>query len=87
MHSSQLEFVRQYVEETFSKLGASSPGSFRETILVRDGNYCGRRFVCDELEAVWFVEEDELKFHGPRGGVKKVAKVRDLVAAKQPRVA
>jgi hypothetical protein len=35
----------------------------RETILIRDGYYCGRRFHTDQHRAVWFIEEDELKIY------------------------
>ena len=33
----------------------------RESILIRDEFYCGRRFHTDHYDAVWFIEEDELK--------------------------
>ncbi len=39
-----------------------SPGS--ESIVIRDGFYCGRRFSATSHHAVWFVEEDELKIYG-----------------------
>ena len=34
-----------------------------ESILIRDGYYCGRRFRLGELEAIWFVDEDQLKVY------------------------
>ena len=42
---------------------------WRESILVRDGFYCGRRFVADAYEAIWFLEEDELKISNHLGEV------------------
>jgi hypothetical protein len=35
----------------------------RESILIRDEFYCGRRFHAATHHAVWFVEEDELKIY------------------------
>lgn len=34
-----------------------------ESILIRGGFYCGRRFDAGTHHAVWFVEEDELKIY------------------------
>ena len=36
---------------------------FRESILICEGFYRGRRFRSRTLTAVWFAEEDELKIH------------------------
>ena len=71
--SSQLDRIRRHVEEAFRQLGSPCPKAFREIILVNDGHYCGRRFVCEDLEAVWFIEEAEVKFYGPDGTVLQVA--------------
>jgi hypothetical protein len=71
-HSAQLERIRQFVQETFEQLAGISDATFRESILVRDGQYCGRRFLRDSLQAVWFVEENELKFYGKDGAMLKV---------------
>src|SRR6056297_524232 len=35
----------------------------RESVLIRDGFFCGRRMETDAYRAVWFIEEDELKIH------------------------
>lgn len=34
-----------------------------ESILIRDEYYCGRRFHTATHDAVWFLEEDELKIY------------------------
>jgi hypothetical protein len=34
-----------------------------ESILIRDEFYCGRRFQAASHQAVWFIEEDELKIY------------------------
>ena len=43
-----------------------------ESILIRDGFYCGRKFRSDRYDAVWFMEEDELKIHAHTGEVAAV---------------
>lgn len=42
---------------------------FQESILIRDGYYCGRRFDAGSLEAVWFLEEDQVKISDVLGTV------------------
>lgn len=42
---------------------------FRESILIREGFYCGRRFEAEGWSAVWFLEEDQLKISGASGAV------------------
>jgi hypothetical protein len=32
-----------------------------ESILIRQEHYCGRRFRTDTHQAVWFIEEDQIK--------------------------
>lgn len=39
----------------------------RETILVRNGVFCGRRFVAERHSLTWFVEENQIKLTGPDG--------------------
>lgn len=71
-HSAQLERIRHFVQVTLEQLAGTSHATLRESILVRDGQYCGRRFLLDSLQAVWFLEENELKFYGKDGAVLKV---------------
>jgi hypothetical protein len=77
-HSVILERIRHFVQQTFAQIDADAPSAIRETILVQNGYYCGRRFTCNELHAVWFVEEGELKFYGPDGAVLKVTDTRAI---------
>lgn len=39
----------------------------RETILIRNEFYCGRRFFTPNHHAIWFIEEDELKIYHENG--------------------
>lgn len=43
------------------------PERMSESILIRDGFFCGRRFRGSTHRAVWFTEEDELKVHRADG--------------------
>ncbi len=70
MHYAHLtEEVRQHTRRRLEALGAAPGAELIETILIRDGYYCGRRFECDGFSAVWFVEENELKVHHRDGSV------------------
>ena len=68
-HAALVERVRQLVRQTFSKLGSSTPEEAEETILIRNGFYCGRRFETGSASAIWFCEENQLKFYGEQGTV------------------
>ena len=37
------------------------------TVFICDEFYRGRRFRCDQISAVWFMEEDQVKIHAPDG--------------------
>ena len=66
-HAKLLESVRQHVRRTFTAQGVTDLDDCCETILIRDGFYCGRRFTCDSHRAIWFVEERLIKFFGEDG--------------------
>jgi hypothetical protein len=59
--------VRRLVAEAFAQMGIADTSELRETILIRDGGYCGRRFETDEACAIWFLEEDQLKVYHSDG--------------------
>jgi hypothetical protein len=46
---------------------SSAPAIERESILVRDEFFCGRRFYTADHHAVWFIEEDQLKIYHNSG--------------------
>jgi hypothetical protein len=75
MHPAHLtESVRRLVAEAFAELRVPAM-ELRETILIRDGAYCGRRFENDQASAIWFVEEDQLKVYRADGSVARVLPV------------
>jgi hypothetical protein len=82
----EVHTIRELVRQTFCELGSVSNLAPRETLLIRHGRYCGHHFQHDALRAVWFAEENEVKFYGTDGRLIKV--LRPLVLhADQPRAA
>jgi hypothetical protein len=63
-HAQAVERVREIVRSAFAVHGLTSSDEFTESILIRDGYYCGRSFSCGGMRAVWFIEENLLKFFG-----------------------
>ena len=63
------EAIRNRVRSIFKTCGAASDEEMSESLLIRDGYFCGRRFEMDGLCAVWFVEEDELKVYDRDGAL------------------
>lgn len=64
LHAQLLDRVRERVKSAFASQGIGSWDDWAETILIREGFYCGRCFLCGGLRAVWFVEENTVKFFG-----------------------
>ena len=62
-HAQRISEVRRQVSETFAHMQVPQPDQVRESILLRGGSYCGRRFEADGAYAIWFLEEDEVKFY------------------------
>ena len=69
--ASSAQRVRELVSHTLRDLGADSIDEIDETLLIRDGHYCGRKFECGEHLAIWFTEENEVKFYTEAGTVLK----------------
>ncbi len=65
--ATPVEKIRLIIAEQLSSFGAQQTDSIAESILIRDGLFCGRRFQCEGYIVVWFIEEDEIKFFGPCG--------------------
>jgi len=67
-HLETVERVRSRIRALFLEAGVAED-EIRETILVRGGHYCGRRFTAGACQAVWFVEEDQIKFTSSAGRI------------------
>ncbi len=88
MHYAHLtEEIRQHARRRLEGLGADPHAELVETILIRDGYYCGRRFACDGFNAVWFVEENQVKFQHRDGRVMTTCSVGDLLTESRRRAA
>lgn len=61
--------IRLYIAMRLESLGALADSNLTESLLMRDGNYCGHRFRRGDLQAVWFVDEDQIKFYNADGTV------------------
>ena len=81
-HTDMLEGIRRTIRGAFAELGAGQGLRISEHILIRNDLYCGRRFRCGAFEAVWFIEENQIKIHGSDGHV-----VRVLPGSSLPRTA
>ena len=72
-HAQQTEFVRCLVAQACPSMGAPSCEDLRESILIRDGIYCGRRFDAEGGGyAIWIADDDEITFYGNDGRVARV---------------
>lgn len=62
-----LDKIRSAIASELVALGAGDVSDLRETILIRDGLFCGRKFLSAGFTVVWFMEENEIKFFSPAG--------------------
>lgn len=75
-----LERIRAAIRAQLTALGVSDLSTFNETILIRNGLYCGRKYRCQSHHAVWFLEENEVKFFGPGGEMLRAASLDECLA-------
>ena len=74
-NETPIERIRQAIAWQLGSLGVEDPEAIHETILIRNGLFCGRKFECEDYQVVWFLEEDEIKFFSPCGEVLKNSSV------------
>ena len=69
-----IDSVRQAVLAGFDDLGQlpGSPELLRESILIRDGYYAGRRFSCGDLSAVWCAQRGQIVFFAGSSRIRVV---------------
>jgi hypothetical protein len=72
----QIQCTREYIQHIFTELD-SDDSSLCETVLIRDGHYCGHRFSNDQFNAVWFFEENEIKVYDADRKLIRVESYRD----------
>lgn len=39
----------------------------QESLLIRNGHFCGQKFTADGWTIIWFLEENQLKIYRPNG--------------------
>ncbi len=68
-NSQRLGQVRDALRQwlTMHSASANSGDPASEAMLIRDGFFCGRRFRYANYQAVWFLEEDQIKIHDAAG--------------------
>jgi hypothetical protein len=69
---SLVEQIRLLVRHTMLEWNIPAAEGLEETILIRNGFYCGRRFATAAAHAIWFCEENQIKFYGEQGTVLHV---------------
>jgi hypothetical protein len=63
---SSIDGIRQAILAKLAEQGCDLT-DMHEAILIRGGAYCGRRFECNGGSAVWFIEENQIKYYGATG--------------------
>ncbi|MCA9197172.1 MAG: hypothetical protein R3C28_22600 [Pirellulaceae bacterium] len=81
MKFSQPQKIRSLVKEALKGFSDSPFPDVTESILIREGDYRGHRFESHGISAVWFLEEQEVKFYGDEG---ELLQVIDFDAHNQP---
>lgn len=83
MVASRPPEIRELVLQQFSQMHAGDAGIQGEAVLIRGGQYCGHRYQGVGVSAVWFLEEDQIKFYDESGKLFRVicpAEVHSLLA-------
>lgn len=65
---------------SLSTLPHDANGEMRETVLVRDGFFFGRRFEYADLTAVWFAESEKFKVSDASGRVLLNCQVQEIAS-------
>lgn len=76
--------IRSAIATELLALGAGDVSDLRETILIRDGLFCGRKFQSQGFSVVWFMEENEIKFFGPTGQLLRATTPEHCVSIDVP---
>ena len=74
--------IRSLIRDTLVDLGAVTDAIEEESLLIRSGAYCGHRIEKDDFRAVWFIEEDEIKFYSPQGQLLRVLHPAEVLSRK-----
>ena len=67
LSTSPTEQVRVAFGRWVQQRTGTSVEDIQETMLIRQGCYCGKRLCCQGFSAIWFVEESQIKLFGAEG--------------------
>jgi hypothetical protein len=87
MHSKRPREIRQLIQQQFAELSPTCGPIREETLLIRDGQYCGHRYQSEELTAVWFLEEDQIKVYDRNGRFTAVIRPSDVLLERRTNAA
>jgi hypothetical protein len=73
------EIIRRKLLELTEEDFSGEP--MQETLLVKSGLLCGRRFRLNDLQAIWFAEENVVKFFDAAGNMAATVRSHDLQPA------
>lgn len=60
-------YLRQQLAEQIGVTPESAEAETRESLLIANGLYCGRKFTLRGYVLTWFIDEDQVKLHHPSG--------------------
>ncbi len=72
-----LQWLQDFGQHS-EELGPDGSLIHRESMLIRDEFFCGRKFHAQHYTAVWFIEEDVLKIHHADGSLELVLRGSEL---------
>lgn len=73
-------YLRRVIDAAVIDLG-HTPTGCKETVLIREGYFVGRQFRYDGVRAIWFAEEEVVKFYGDDCRVLGTMRVAEEAAA------
>ncbi len=68
----------QNADHHSEELGPDGSLIHRESMLIRDEFFCGRKFHAQHYTAVWFIEENVLKIHRADGSLELVLRGSEI---------
>jgi hypothetical protein len=74
-HAQLTQFVRRLVASALPRHCRPEEAAIEESIMIRQGVYCGRRFQTAGGYAIWFVEENQVKVFEDGGRLLEVLQV------------
>ncbi len=84
MDRIQPQRIRWLVEQTARRHLPGAADPLCEQLLIRQGHYCGHSYQLGPVRAIWFRDEDQLKFYDQQGQLLEVLQPSQLVARGGP---